>query len=146
MIGISTVRSNGRPAALGRDQGAVSEANLDQLRQFATNLTDDKILARVVESPLDLERMNPHNWRGSCHGGAQNAGAVREHAAGARLGVASHADPGSLSDRVDHPSRRVDSAGPGRNAAAVMLKDFGSSLDKAIARKSAARVAEAAAD
>src|SRR4029077_11024740 len=51
----------------------VSQANLKYLRRFATNLTDDKILARVVESPLDLERMNPHNWRGSCHGGAQNA-------------------------------------------------------------------------
>jgi hypothetical protein len=31
----------------------------------------DKILARVVESPLDLERRNPHNRHGSCHGGAQ---------------------------------------------------------------------------
>ena len=86
----------------------VSQANLDYLRRFAPNLTDDKILARVVESPLDLERMNPHNWHGSCHGGAQNAGAVREHAAGARLGAASHADPGPLPDRLDHPSRRLD--------------------------------------
>ena len=32
----------------------VSQANLDHLRRFATNLTDDKILARVIESPLDL--------------------------------------------------------------------------------------------
>ena len=51
----------------------VAEANLNWLRKFSPNLTDDKILARVVESPLDLERRNPHNWHGSCHGGAQNA-------------------------------------------------------------------------
>ena len=51
----------------------VAEANLNWLRRFSPNLTDDKILARVVESPLDLERRNPHNWHGSCHGGAQNA-------------------------------------------------------------------------
>jgi phytoene dehydrogenase-like protein len=44
-----------------------------------------------------------------------------------------------------HPGGSI-SAGPGRNAAAVMLKDFDSSLDEAIARKRAARVAEAAAD
>ena len=51
----------------------VAQANLNWLRRFSPNLTDDKILASVVESPLDLERRNPHNWRGSCHGGAQNA-------------------------------------------------------------------------
>jgi phytoene dehydrogenase-like protein len=51
----------------------VAEANLNWLRRFSPNLTDNKILARVVESPLDLERRNPHNWHGSCHGGAQNA-------------------------------------------------------------------------
>ena len=39
----------------------VSHANLRFLRQFSPNLTDDKILARIVKSPLDLERMNPHN-------------------------------------------------------------------------------------
>ena len=34
----------------------VADANLNWLRKFSPNLTDDKILARVVESPLDLER------------------------------------------------------------------------------------------
>jgi hypothetical protein len=80
----------------------VSGAKLDELRRFATNLTDDKILARCVESPLDLERMNPHNWRGSCQGGTTG---------------------------------RLDLGRPGRNAAAVMLRDLGTSLQAAIARK-----------
>ena len=86
----------------------VAEANLNWLRKFSPNLTDDKILARVVESPLDLERRNPHNWHGSCHGGAQNAAQAAALAAGAGLGAASHADPGPLPDRLDHASRRLD--------------------------------------
>src|SRR5919198_781682 len=47
----------------------VAERNLEQLRRFAPNLTDDTILARLPKSPLDLERMNAHNWHGTCHGG-----------------------------------------------------------------------------
>ena len=86
----------------------VADANLNWLRKFSPNLTDDKILARVVESPLDLERRNPHNWHGSCHGGAQNAAQAAALAAGARLGAAPHADRGPLPDRLDDPSRRLD--------------------------------------
>src|SRR4051812_37521185 len=56
----------------------VSQANLDHLRRFATNLTDDKNLAPVVESPLDLQPMKPHHWRGSRHGGAQNPAPAAE--------------------------------------------------------------------
>lgn len=58
----------------------VSDANLNYVRRFSPNLREDKILARTVESPLDLERMNPYNWHGNCHGDAQNAaqsGAMR---------------------------------------------------------------------
>jgi len=63
----------------------VSDANLQYLRRFSPNLTDDKILARTIESPLDLERMNPHNWHGSCHAGASSpaqSGAMRPVADG----------------------------------------------------------------
>jgi phytoene dehydrogenase-like protein len=117
----------------------VSQANLDYLRRFATNLTDDKILARVVESPLDLERMNPHNWRGSCHGGAQNA-AQSAHMrpvpgwASHRMPIAGLYQTGSTT----HPGGSI-SAGPGRNAAAVMLKDLGTSLEEVVAKKPAAK-------
>jgi phytoene dehydrogenase-like protein len=58
----------------------VSDANLNYLRRFSPNLTEDKILARTIESPLDLERMNPHNWHGSCHAGGSSpaqSGAMR---------------------------------------------------------------------
>ena len=62
-------------------------------------------------------------------------GAVREHAAGPRLGLAPDADPGLYqTGSTTHPGGSI-SAGPGRNAAAVMLKDFGTSLEKVVAGK-----------
>jgi phytoene dehydrogenase-like protein len=113
----------------------VSDANLNHLRRFAPNLTDNKILARVVESPLDLERMNPHNWHGSCHGGAQSA-AQSAHMrpvpgwAQHRMPIAGLYQTGTTT----HPGGSI-SGGPGRNAAAVMLKDFGKSLDEVVAKQ-----------
>jgi len=109
----------------------VSDANLKYLRRFAPNLTDDKILARFVESPLDLERMNPHFWHGSAHAGAQNAaqtGALRPMAGWAqhRMPIPGLYQTGA----TPHPG-----GGPGRNAATVMLKDFGTSIEEAIAKK-----------
>ena len=112
----------------------VAEANLNWLRQFSPNLTDDKILARVVESPLDLERRNPHNWHGSCHGGAQNA--AQAAALRPAPGWAQHRMPIPglyQTGSTTHPGGSI-SGGPGRNAAAVMLKDFGTSLDELVAR------------
>jgi len=112
----------------------VSEANLNWLRRFATNLTNDKILARVVESPLDLERRNPHNWHGSCHAGAQNA--AQSAALRPVPGWAQHRMPIPglyQTGATTHPGGSI-SGGPGRNAAAVMLKDFGTSLDEVVSR------------
>jgi phytoene dehydrogenase-like protein len=91
----------------------------------------------VVESPLDLERRNPHNWHGSCHGGAQNAaqaGPLRPAAGWAqhRMPIAGLYQTGSTT----HPGGSI-SGGPGRNAAAVMLKDFGQSLEEVVARNKA---------
>jgi phytoene dehydrogenase-like protein len=110
----------------------VSDANLKYLRRFAPNLTDDKILARIVESPLDLERMNAHNWHGTCHGGAQNAaqsGGLRPMAGWAqhRMPIAGLYQTGATT----YPGASV-SGGPGRNAAAVMLKDFGTSIEEVV--------------
>jgi hypothetical protein len=41
-----------------------------------------------------------------------------------------------------HPGGSI-SAGPGRNAAAVMLKDFGTSLDEVVAKTSSAEAVAA---
>jgi len=110
----------------------VSSANLNYLRRFAPNLTDDKILARFVESPLDLERMNPHFWHGSVHGGASSpaqSGAMRPVPGWAqyRMPIPGLYQTGATT----YPGGAVTGA-PGRNAAIVMLKDFGTSLEEVV--------------
>lgn len=110
----------------------VSRANLEYVRRFAPNLTDDAILATLVKSPVDLERLNPHNWHGSCHGGEMSvaqSGPLRPVPGWAqhRLPIEGLYQTGSTT----HPGASV-SAGPGRNAAAVMLQDLGTSLEEAI--------------
>jgi phytoene dehydrogenase-like protein len=121
----------GRWEAIKED---VSRANLDHVRGYAPNVTDDTLLATLVKSPVDLEALNPHNWHGSCHGGEMSvsqSGALRPAPgwAGHRLPIEGLYQTGSTT----HPGASV-SAGPGRNAAAVMLRDLGTSIEEVIAR------------
>jgi phytoene dehydrogenase-like protein len=51
----------------------VADSLLNHLRKFAPNLTPDKIIGKFIQSPLDIERMNPGMWRGSAHAGASNS-------------------------------------------------------------------------
>ncbi len=101
----------------------VSDRLLAHLRTLAPNLTDDVILARHVESPLDLERRNPHNWHGSCHGGAQDPsqdGFMRP-----MPGYSQYRSPVTglyLTGACTHPGGSVSGA-PGRNAAHAILQD-----------------------
>ena len=66
IIGWQPYDLEGRSRTLGQNQRTtfpkVISAHISEAIR-APNLTDDKILARFVESPLDLERMNPHFWR-----------------------------------------------------------------------------------
>jgi phytoene dehydrogenase-like protein len=113
----------------------VSDANLNFLQRFSPNLTDDKILARIVKSPLDLERMNPHNWHGSCHAGG--SGPAQTGAMRPVPGWAQHRMPIPglyQTGATTHPGGSV-TGGPGRNAAAVMLKDFGTSIEEVVKKK-----------
>ena len=103
----------------------VAAGDLEHLRRFAPNLTPETILASNVKSPLDLERMNAHNWHGSCHGGDQDpaqSGMLRPAPGWAqhRLPIPGLYQTGSTT----HPGASV-SGGPGRNAAWVMLSDLG---------------------
>ena len=103
--------------------------NLEQLRRYAPNLTEDAVLAQVVKSPLDLERMNAHNWHGTCHGGDANpaqSGALRF---APRTPIQGLWQTGATT----HPGGSV-SAAPGRNTAIALLEELGSSLAEAVAR------------
>jgi phytoene dehydrogenase-like protein len=126
--------AEGGPDRWAEIKDEVSAANLAYLRRYAPNLTADKILATLVKSPVDLEELNPHNWHGSCHGGEMSisqTGALRpapgwaEH----RLPIPGLYQTGSTT----HPGASV-SAGPGRNAAMVMLEDLGTSIEEVVAR------------
>ncbi len=108
----------------------VSLANLAELRRHAPNLTDEVILATAVKSPLDLERMNAHNWHGSCHGG--DSGPAQSGELRPVPGWASHRMPiGGLyqTGATTHPGGSVSGA-PGRNAATVILADLGRSINQ----------------
>ncbi|HVB58202.1 MAG TPA: NAD(P)/FAD-dependent oxidoreductase [Candidatus Acidoferrales bacterium] len=113
----------------------VSDVQLNYLRKFSPNLTDDKILGRFVESPLDLERRNPSFWRGSIHGGSSDlsqSGAMRPMPGWAqyRMPIPGLYQTGDTT----YPGGSVTGA-PGRNAAVVMLKDFGTSIEEVVAKK-----------
>jgi phytoene dehydrogenase-like protein len=103
----------------------VAATNLEHLRRYSPNLTEDTILATTVKSPLDLERINAHNWHGSCHGGDQDlaqSGALRPAPGWAqhRLPIPGLYQTGGTT----HPGPSV-SGGPGRNAAWILLSDLG---------------------
>jgi phytoene dehydrogenase-like protein len=125
---------DGGPTRWDEIKAEVAGRNLDYLRKFAPNLTDAIILGSHVESPLDLERRNAHNWHGTCHGGdltPAQSGAMRPVP-----GWASHRMPIPglyQTGATTHPGGSV-SAGPGRNAAWVILDDLGLSLESVISR------------
>jgi len=124
--------AEGGPAHWDNIKAEVAQRNLAYLRKFTPNLTDDVILGVHVESSLDLERRNPHNWHGTCHGGALAPGQSGPNRPVA--GWASHRMPIPglyQTGATTHPGGSV-SAGPGRNAAWVILDDLGMSLDQVI--------------
>ncbi len=125
VVGFQPYELAGGPGRWDELKAAVSGANLGELRRHAPNLTDEVILASAVKSPLDLERMNEHNWHGSCHGG--DAGPAQSGELRPVPGWASHRMPIAglyQTGATTHPGGSVSGA-PGRNAAMVMLADLG---------------------
>lgn len=106
----------------------VAGRNLAQLRRFAPNLSEDTVLARLPKSPLDLERMNAHNWHGTCHGGDMNP----SQTGGLRFAPRTPIPGLYQTGGTTHPGGSV-SAAPGRNTAIVLLEDLGTSLDEVLA-------------
>src|SRR5258706_236307 len=110
----------------------------ERLARLSPNLSRDLVLAEHVDSPLDLERRNPANWRGSCHGGANSpdqSGWFRpvEGWSSYRTPIEGLYQNGACT----HPGGSVSGL-PGRNCADVLLRDLGSSLQAAVARKDTA--------
>jgi phytoene dehydrogenase-like protein len=117
--------ADGGPGRWDEIKEEVAQRNLAHVRQYVPNLMDEVILGTAIESPVDLERRNAHNWRGTCHGGSMlpaQSGGMRPVP-----GWASHRMPIPglyQTGATTHPGGSV-SAGPGRNAAWVLLDDLG---------------------
>ena len=127
----------GGPEQWDRIKSDVSNQLFDKVARLATNLSRDMVLGEHVDSPLDLERRNPANWRGSCHGGANSpaqSGWFRpvEGWSDYRTPIAGLYQNGACT----HPGGSVSGL-PGRNCAEVLLRDLGSSLEAATANKDA---------
>jgi phytoene dehydrogenase-like protein len=119
----------------------VSSVLFDRLARLSPNLSRSIVLAEHVDSPLDLERRNAANWRGSCHGGAnspEQSGYFRpvEGWSSYRTPVTGLYQNGACT----HPGGSVSGL-PGRNCAEVLLRDLGSSLDEARAGRSSKKAA-----
>jgi phytoene dehydrogenase-like protein len=115
----------------------VSARLFERLATLTTNLSPRIVLGQHVDSPLDLERRNPANWRGSCHGGAASpdqSGHFRpvEGWSSYRTPVAGLYQTGACT----HPGGSVSGL-PGRNCASVLLDDLGSSLESAMQPRAA---------
>jgi phytoene dehydrogenase-like protein len=110
----------------------VSDQLFERLSLLSPNLSRRMVMAEHVESPLDLERRNPANWRGSCHGGANSpdqSGFFRPV-----QGWSSYRTPIEglyQTGACTHPGGSVSGL-PGRNCAEVFLRDLGSSLEEAV--------------
>ncbi len=92
-----------------------------RLTLASPNLTPDKILGKFLESPLDIERMNPAMWRGSVHHGDRRLPQFVAY----KLPIAGLYQTGACT----FPGGSI-TAIPGRNAAAALLKDLGTSLEE----------------
>ena len=109
-----------------------ADVQLEHLRKFAPNFTKDRILARAVKSPDDFEHSNAHMIHGTFHGGDRGvgqSGSLRPAPGWAqyRMPIPGLYQTGGTT----HPGGSITGA-PGRNAAMVLLKDLGTSLEEVL--------------
>lgn len=102
----------------------VADMNLEYLRTFTTNFTDENILARHIDTPLDMERWSPSFPKGDIHGVAANFFQMIGHRPTVDLGQFKVPDVDSLYlvGPFQHPGGGV--TGGGRATAMVMLDDW----------------------
>jgi phytoene dehydrogenase-like protein len=114
----------------------LADRQLERLRRVAPSFADESILARLVKSPLDVERQNRHMIHGTFHGGDRGlaqAGSLRP-----APGWGQHRMPIEglyQTGGTTHPGGSITGA-PGRNAAIVLLSDLGHDLEEVIASPS----------
>jgi phytoene dehydrogenase-like protein len=106
---------------------AVADKLLTRYLAHTANLTKDKVLAKVLMSPLDIEHMNPAMWRGSVHQRLRTFDNYTPY----RLPIPGLYQTGGCTEGGGSVTGR-----PGRAAAAIVLEDDGKSLAEVAARRS----------
>ena len=94
----------------------VADVVVGRYMKLTANLTPDKILAKHLVSPLDMERGNASMWRGSVHGFDNRYGGFAPY----RLPIAGLYQTGDCTA----PGGGISGL-PGRNAAELILRDQG---------------------
>ena len=101
----------------------VADTFLTRYMRHTTNLTKDKVMAKVTMSPLDIERMNPAMWRGSVHHRDKRWGNFTPY----RMPI-----PGLYQTGACTEAGGSVTGLPGRNAAAIILQDDGKTLEQIV--------------
>jgi phytoene dehydrogenase-like protein len=101
----------------------VADTIVTQYFKHTANLSKEKILARFLLSPIDIERMNPAMWRGSVHHFDNRWGNFVPY----RLPI-----PGLYQTGACTAPGGSISGMPGRNTAEAILRDEGKTLQQAI--------------
>jgi phytoene dehydrogenase-like protein len=109
-----------------RIKDEVADATLARYMRHTANLTKEKILAKFILSPLDIERMNPAMWRGSVHGFDNRSANFAPY----RMGI-----PGLYQTGACTAPGGSISGLPGRNTAEVVLQDQGKTLQQVVASR-----------
>jgi len=108
----------------------IKEQVADQLftryLSHTANLSKEDVLAKVLMSPLDIERMNPAMWQGSVHARSRTFDNFTPY----RLPIPGLYQTGSCTEGGGSVTGR-----PGRAAAAVILEDDGKTLEEVAARR-----------
>jgi LSD1 subclass zinc finger protein len=99
----------------------ISDAVLTRYLRYSANLTKEKMLAKFILSPLDIERMNPSMWRGGVHHFDNRGGNFAPY----RMGI-----PGLYQTGACTAPGGSISGLPGRNAAAAILQDQGRDIQQ----------------
>jgi phytoene dehydrogenase-like protein len=105
----------------------VADKLLTQYLAHTANLTKDNVLAKVLMSPLDIERMNPAMWRGSVHHRLRTFDNYTPY----RLSIPGLYQTGACTEGGGSVTGR-----PGRAAAAIILEDDGMNFEEVAAKRS----------
>jgi phytoene dehydrogenase-like protein len=133
IVAIQPYELGGDPLRWDASKEDVSSSLLDTYLSYTTNLRKEHILATAIESPVDLERRNRNNFRGSCHGGAGSPTQTGWYRPAPRWnGYRTPLAGLYLTGSCTHPGGSV-SGFPGRNAARVILEDLNLSWEDALA-------------